>query len=245
MRIGTVELGKFPRIVLSMGNTGRDALELARSLKVDLVELRADLLNPFSIESIENSLNLISDYGFFSIFTVRPDWEGGGFLGTDDERMDIFNRFIRHPAVGAVDIEFRSGIRDDVVKLSRSLNKPSIVSYHDFNGMPDNEEIEGIAAKMVETEADIVKLAFFGVKPSDAARLSCLMVKLKFNKVFMLMGRYGRMTRVSGFDFGSLLTYTFLGSKTAPGQISAVDLIKLIGEFHPCVLRRKHLCLGI
>ncbi len=245
MQIGTVELGKLPRIVLSMSSVDRVSLELARNLKVDLIELRLDLLNPFSIENIKNTLNLVSDYGFYSIVTLRPNWEGGNFLGTDKERMSIFHRFIKHPSVGAVDIEFKSNIRDEILMLSRSLNKISIVSYHDFEGMPSNDEITDTAREMAGTGADIVKLAFFGTKPSDAARLSCLMFKLKFNKIFMLMGKYGRLTRVNGFDFGSLLTYTFLGTETAPGQINALDLIRLMSKFYPGILQEKHLCLEV
>ena len=40
------------------------------------------------------------------------------------------------------------------------------------------------------------------------------------------MGEIGKITRVAGFFFGSIMTYTFVGKSFAPGQIELNRLIE-------------------
>ena len=55
----------------------------------------------------------------------------------------------------------------------------------------------------------------------------------------MVMGEVGSFTRVVGFSFGSLLTYTFFGRPVAPGQIEAEKLIKLLSNLYPQYRKEK------
>jgi 3-dehydroquinate dehydratase-1 len=60
------------------------------------------------------------------------------------------------------------------------------------------------------------------------------------------MGELGKFTRVVGFSFGSLLTYTFFGKPVAPGQIEAEELILLLEKLYPeyADYRKKFLMSG-
>ena len=234
MLIGTVELGKVPRVVLATDDENlKSKLERARLLGIDLVEARVDLLKEPTEKRVRAFLDVVADYGFYAVSTVRPVWEGGAFRGDESERLSLFELLVKHPATGAVDVELRSEILPEVRAMARRERKPLIVSYHDFEKTPGESEIEELFRKAVEAGADLVKLAFTGKSHDDAARVCSTLFKFKEPKVFMVMGEAGKFTRVVGFSFGSLLTYTFFGKPVAPGQIEAERLVSLLKEFYP------------
>ena len=159
MKFGTVELGKRPAVILVPDwSRLKEELERARELKIDLIEARVDLMEP---SRVKGNLNLIADYGFYSVLTVRPDWEGGGFKGSEEERLRLFESFVSHPAVGAVDVELRAEILPQVRDMVREEGKKLVVSYHDFEKTPDREEIEELFRRAVDKGADVVKLALW------------------------------------------------------------------------------------
>ncbi len=234
MQIGTVKLGGIPRVIVALNDTSlKDNLEKARKLKIDLIEARIDLLSKVNKESIRNFLDIIADFGFYTVSTLRPDWEGGKFNKSEQIRLELFKEIVKHPATGAVDIELRSEILPDIRNLVREEHKVLIVSYHNFEKTPIEKEIEEIFHRAIKSGADIVKLAFTGRRKEDAARVCCTLSKFNHPKIFMVMGEEGKFTRVTGFSFGSLLTYTFFGKPVAPGQIEAEKLVKLLCEFYP------------
>ena len=237
MKIGTVEVGKRPAVILVPSWSSLPSeLERARELRLDLIEARVDLMEP---EKIRENLDLIADYGFYSVLTVRPLWEGGGFKGNEEERLNLFKELISHPAVGAVDVELRAEILPEVRDLTKGEGKKLIVSYHDFERTPEKEEIREIFERAVESGADIVKTAFMGSSHQDAAKVCSVMAELSHPKIFMVMGEAGKFTRVVGFSFGSLLTYTFFGRPVAPGQIEAEKLVELLIQFYPEYRRER------
>jgi len=237
VKVGTVELGKRPAVILVPDWSSLPSeLERARELRLDLIEARVDLMEA---DRIRENLDLIADYGFYSVLTVRPTWEGGKFEGSEEERLELFKELIPHPAVGAVDVELNAKILPEVRKLARAEGKRLIVSYHDFEKTPEREEIRGIFERAIEAGADVVKTAFMGSSHADAARVCSVMAELPHPKIFMVMGEVGKFTRVVGFSFGSLLTYTFFGRPVAPGQIEAERLVELLAYFYPEYRRER------
>ncbi len=234
MLLGTVDLGKVPRVVLAVSDSNlKENLFKAREIKVDLIEARLDLMSSLESDYVKAFFDTIGEFGFYSILTLRPDWEGGMFKGDEEERLNLIAEFLRHPAVVAVDIELRAeAIRKRIISLSKLLNRKVIISYHDFNSTPKNDDVISMFEEMKSLGADIVKFAFAPCSENDVSRICCLLNSIDFPKVFMLMGELGKITRVAGFSFGSLLTYTFFGEAVAPGQIEAERLVDLLGEFY-------------
>jgi len=234
INIGTVKLGEEPTLILvpSWENL-EEELSRARALGIRLVEARIDLLSDKSSASIRKALDKISDYGFFAVSTVRPVWEGGAFKGDEEERLSIFKEVIKHPATGAVDVELRSRIKESVKELAREEGKRLILSYHDFEKLPEEPELEQILDQMRSFSPDIIKLAFMARSDEDVPRLCCKMAAEELPRIFMLMGEKGRLSRVIGFSFGSLLSYTFFGRAVAPGQIGAEELVSLLTKLYP------------
>ncbi|SNR62039.1 type I 3-dehydroquinate dehydratase [Desulfurobacterium atlanticum] len=243
MFLGTVELGKIPRVIVAIDGVNlKDKLFKARELKADLIEARVDLLETVSKKSVKRFLDTIADFGFFCIATVRPIWEGGKFKKDEEERFAVFHNIISHPAVAAIDIELRAeAILKRTITFAKANGKKVIISYHDFEKTPDEKSIQDIFEKARNLKADIVKCAFKANSYSDVTNVSSLMNKISFPKIFMLMGEKGSISRVDGFIFGSLLTYTFIGKAVAPGQIELEELVKLLAKFYPEYRKSKHL----
>ncbi len=240
MQIGTVKLQNEPAVIVALdGNRLRENLEKARRLRIDLVEARLDLLEEITPEKIKSFLDAIANFGFYAVSTLRPTWEGGKFIKSEEERLELLKEVIKHPATGAVDIELKSSILPEIIPLVRAEGKKLIVSYHDFEKTPPNSEIEEIAKRCKEAGADIVKVAFMGKKEEDASRVCCVLSRFNHPKIFMVMGESGSFTRVVGFSFGSLLTYTFFGKPVAPGQIEAERLIKLLSSVYPSYRKKR------
>jgi len=233
MRIGTVELGKKPEIVLSLdGEKVEEKLETCLRYKVKLVEARGDLIVADG-KDLKETLNLIGDYGRYAVFTLRPVWEGGKLRCSESRRLELFKKYVSHPAVGAVDIELRAEkILPDVRNLVKKKGKVLLISYHDFENTPTPTQIKSIFHSAVEKGADIVKMAFYGRTLREVASVCCVMSSFSHPLVFMVMGNLGKLTRVVGFHFGSLLTYTFLGKAVAPGQVPLEELVELIETFY-------------
>ncbi len=233
MKIGTVKLGDYPKIVLIPKEESFESdLFKARSLKLDLIELRVDLLRHSNPKEL---LDKVADFGFYAILTVRAPFEGGNFKGSEEERILLLKELSLHPAVGAVDIELRAEAFKEVVEHVLSLGKLPIVSYHDFERTLPFKQIRSLIDKVPERA--VPKLAFMAESVFDAAELACAVKASQRKAVFMSMGRFGSFTRIVGFAFGSLLSYTFFGKPVAPGQLDAETLIKLMKEFS--ILRRR------
>ncbi|WP_456436448.1 type I 3-dehydroquinate dehydratase [Thermovibrio ammonificans] len=240
MLLGTVKLGEVPRVIVALnGKNLKENLERARRLRIDLVEARLDLLEEVKPETVREFLDTVADYGFYAVTTLRPVWEGGRFEGSEEERLKLLELAVNHPATAAVDVELRSKLTEPVRQITKEAGKKLIVSYHDFEKTPREEEIEELFKACLKKQADIVKLAFAGKTHADAARVCCTLSKFKEPKVFMVMGEAGKFTRVVGFSFGSLLTYTFFGRPVAPGQIEAEELVRLISDFYPDYAKEK------
>ncbi|OMH41162.1 type I 3-dehydroquinate dehydratase [Desulfurobacterium indicum] len=241
MQLGTVELGKIPRVILAINDDNlEEKLFKARELKIDLIEARIDLLKNLSKENIKRFLDTIGDFGFYTVATVRPMWEGGKFSKDEEKRLNTIKEVAEHPVVAAIDIELRAEkIIKRVITYTKSLRKKVIVSFHDFEKTPSSDEILNIASRAKEIGGDIVKCAFKANSIQDVSNTACTMKSIDMPKIFMLMGDKGSISRVDGFFFGSLLTYTFFGESVAPGQIEAENLIKLLMKFYPDYRKEK------
>ncbi|HIC87064.1 MAG TPA: type I 3-dehydroquinate dehydratase [Aquificae bacterium] len=163
MKIGTIEVGKRPEIVLvlttELNNMDKlkENLSFAKSLKVNFVEFRVDYLE--NISKLSEILDILGDYNFYIIGTIRPKFEGGLFP-FDENRLILFEQILEHPSTYLVDIEFRSKIVKEVIELAKKIKKFSIVSYHDFEKTPSAQEILKIYDEIYNLNPSFVKLSF-------------------------------------------------------------------------------------
>ena len=216
----------YPLVVLPMDDRDMEkTLAMAVDKKIDMIELRIDQFSNLDIDYIVEKAKLIKKYELGMIATVRSESEGGSSI-PDETRIKIFESVVEYTDI--LDVELMSkNINKKIVELAKDEGKISLVSYHDFEKTPESEEIQEIIDTSAQLGADIIKYAFKINSIDDIKRLMCVTAKNSHRKLVAIgMGELGKITRVAGFFFGSILTYTYIGRAFAPGQIEAGKLIE-------------------
>jgi 3-dehydroquinate dehydratase / shikimate dehydrogenase len=183
-----------------------------RVTDADLVELRVDSVRDPS------AAGALAGRRLPVIFTCRPEWEGGGFTGSEEERKRLL-RDAKKLGAEYIDVEWRAGFSDVV---SECGGHGVVLSMHDFDGVPS--DLAERASSMRATGAAVVKLAVMTHRLSDCLALRPLADRVGSPTVVIGMGDAGLPTRVLAARFGSCWTYA--GDAAAPGQIPAATLIE-------------------
>jgi len=197
---------------------GKDAeKDLQATSDADMIELRLDLL---AGGDLLQTLKAIREATAKPIIaTARLRTEGGMFQGSERERVDLLIKASCY--ADYVDLELLADQRDDVIAR---IMKPVIVSYHDFQGMPEELQLIGIYEEMKKTKAAIAKIAVTPKSLHDNLRILQFLLDADMPLCMIAMGRMGRHLRVVAPFYGSALTYGFVTQSTAPGQMSLAEL---------------------
>jgi 3-dehydroquinate dehydratase/shikimate dehydrogenase len=186
--------------------------------RADLIELRIDLLSQLEWAAIEN----LYKYSKLPVlFTVRRKNDGGHFSGSEEQRQGLMMELAAlMPAY--MDIE-----HDVPVAFSNSLKAryhsiQLIVSYHGFDGMPD--DLDHLLHQMQRPNATYYKIAVTPPTSSDTLRL--LHWAKNKNVIAIAMGAKGQPGRVLAPTTGAGITYAQIdeSSQVAPGLISIQEL---------------------
>jgi 3-dehydroquinate dehydratase/shikimate dehydrogenase len=198
----------------------RAAAALARHL--DVVEVRLDALrepaDPRGLRACFGGTTVVA--------TLRSAAEGGAFGGSAAEARALLAAALE-AGFDLVDVEYRAGENAALMGFPPAR---VILSVHDLHGLPP--DLPGLAARMASTGARFVKIAGTANDSSDAVRLLEAQASLSGGNVSLhAMGEAGLATRILAPYLGSTLAYAALrpGEGTAPGQVSASDLVEVYG----------------
>jgi 3-dehydroquinate dehydratase/shikimate dehydrogenase len=213
--------------------TGASAERMIENIRraavfADVIELRVDSLVPGEIGPLFAELKRqrpVPEKPF--IITFRPKDQGGYRDITLQERREFW--------ANGNDDHWGGDFEEDVIEeTSVWFGENIICSYHDFDGVPDDIEgvYERLKAVREHSAASIFKLAVQPHDITDSLPLWNLLKRAREENVKFIpvaMGEAGKWTRIMGPAFGSPLTYGSLhtGKETAPGQITAKDLIAI------------------
>lgn len=231
--------GGAPLIAVSFADheSERAAAE-ARSLGVDVAELRIDR---FSRTDVDHVLDQVRAFdGLPVLATVRSAAEGGGWTGSEAERLEVFRAVA--PLVDAVDVELSSsGILADVIAAAHAHDALAIVSYHNFDLTPEHDYLTDVARAAKEAGADIVKISTMANSGADLKVLASLLVNADDDSdlIVIAMGEIGTASRIFFPALGSRLTYTFTGHQPTSGQLDYAETSALIRKFYPGYDRRE------
>ena len=231
MNIGRVRLGSIPRIVAIL----HDRLPL-RSLKTlrehgaDILEARIDLFRSTEIEYIIKSLKRIKETSRLPVIgTIRRPADGGRKSMSENTRLEIFKAII--PFVDCVDSEIDAPITGEVIDHAKRGRKKVIISYHNFKETPPDQQLVKLIRKGKAKGGDIIKLAVMSRTEEDVTRLLGLTYQHRDDHIITIsMGKKGRISRIVAPLFGSLLTYGYVDSPIAPGQLSIGELKKMMNR---------------
>jgi len=191
----------------------------------DLFELRLDALFAIS-EGLEATLR---DLRAPLIITARHPREGGSNQLSAQKRRALLLRFL--PFATYVDVELRSvGMFAAVLKAARARRTRLIVSFHDFAETPSGPRLDGIAHAARSLGADVLKIATRTDTAAQLARLRDFFRRERREMEIAAMG-VGRLGGVSRLEFARLrsaLNYGHLGSPQAEGQLSIIQLRRIL-----------------
>lgn len=193
---------------MAMLRAARDAVTDADA---DLIELRLDsVTDPDVAGALEGRQRPV-------IITCRPEWEGGAFMGSEEERLGLLREASR---LGAeyVDVEWRAAHGDLVASNG---GRGIVLSDHDFVGIP--HDLVDRDRAMRATGAEVVKLAARVERLRDLVPLLDLAkTPAGSGRVILGLGWTGVATRILAARFGSCWTYA--GALETLGQLSAESM---------------------
>jgi 3-dehydroquinate dehydratase / shikimate dehydrogenase len=214
----------MPSSLLCETVTGQSTAELrmARDAAVaDMVEVRLDGVADLDVAAA------LADRSKPVVVTCRPQWEGGRFAGSEEERHRILAEAV---SLGAefVDVEWaalhaihKPGFADIVERAPSRV----VVSSHDFDGVP--RDVEARARDMRSYGAAVIKIAVMPRALRDTLPLRT--IARDGDAVVVGMGDAGVPTRLLAARFGSRWSYA--GNGVAPGQIPAERMLSQF-RFH-------------
>jgi 3-dehydroquinate dehydratase / shikimate dehydrogenase len=201
--------------------------------KVDIAELRADLLDPSEIFDLRG---FPERAGIPCILAVRRVSDGGGFSEGEGARLVILAKALAYarPDQNAnfayVDLESDFRV-SSVEEAARTFGTRIIRSRHDMAGLP--ADLDAAWAELAAEQGEIPKLAVTPRGAADFARLVSWASTLPpGERIIVGMGEYGLPSRVLAERLGSSIAYTsalYAGLPVAaPGHL---DPAALEGQF--------------
>ncbi len=174
-----------------------------------LVEIRLDYLR----RQI-NLKRLLHNRPCPVVITCRRAEDQGKWTGSEESRMMLLRAAI---AEGVEYVDLEEDIADKIPRYGKTRR---IVSLHNYRDTPD--DLDAIHARLVNRDADIVKLATMANHSHDNIRMLQLVQNATVPTVGICMGEIGTPSRILAGKFGAPFTYaTFHHERTlAPGQLS-------------------------
>lgn len=247
VKIKDLTIGEgMPKICVPMvGESLSQLVEEADFLKnidFDLVEWRVDFFEDVTnIDKVKEALQVIREILMDKplIFTFRSASEGGEKEFHEDFYFELNKAIVDTKLIDIIDLElFKSEKRiKEIIKSAHDNDISVIVSNHDFQKTPPKEDIINRLCKAAELGGDIPKVA---VMPTSAEDVLALMDATRIAKekhidnpiITMSMSGKGVISRLSGEIFGSALTFGAANKTSAPGQVSVMELRKILQLLH-------------
>lgn len=230
-----------PKIAVPLVAKDAESLQQAVAalvgLDYDVVEFRVDFLQEaanadFVMAQTEAVRRALPDAPL--LFTFRRAVEGGCCPCGDDDYFALVHRAIESGLIDIIDIELFAG--DEAVAAAVAKAKAhgvaALLCNHDFDKTPPQAEIAGRLKKMAALGADICKIAVMSQSAADVLTLLSATEEVyrtaKQPIVTMAMGKLGVISRLAGQTFGSAMTFGAAQQASAPGQIAANDLRRIL-----------------
>lgn len=221
-----------------------DAARLAAMPEVDMIEARLDGLGRLAPEAHAEALAAACAVaaGKPVLATLRDAVEGGAFEADDAYyeavcRAAVGLGALRGPAL--IDLElFREPVMIEALAAeAHAQGMAVVISDHDFEGTPPEEEIVRRLLLEEKLGADILKIAVMAKGPEDALQLMAATAAIRRGLsekplLTMAMGKWGVVTRLAGEAFGADLTFASVGAASAPGQVPAGPCLAALETLH-------------
>jgi 3-dehydroquinate dehydratase I len=187
----------------------------------DLFEIRIDLVGK-GWEKIAGKLHKPW------IATNRDVAHGGKWSGSEDDRTGELFRAIDLGA-NIIDIETDAGGIEDMVPRIKEKAR-CMISFHDWEGTPPLDYLEGLVKRQLSLRADICKVITTARNTDDNITMLQLIKKFPSADIISFaMGAGGLPSRIMCPLAGGYLTYASIkeDAGSAPGQITVAQMHSL------------------
>lgn len=223
-------LGKIPFVVGTLTTrAGLAAFPSAHRDACDIAEVRLDEIGVFP--GWMEACRKIEAAGRPAMLTLRSTKDGGKCGRSREERRTLLTQAAACASI--VDVEHNSDASAELQPAVAAAGKLLLVSYHDFVGTPTRAVFEKIIAE-ASPHASAVKIATMVNTDADLATLEAVLSEPRKIPLCLIgMGAKGTRTRTGYPALGSCLTYGYLDAVSAPGQLSARELVAHLRKTHP------------
>ncbi|MFT8837738.1 type I 3-dehydroquinate dehydratase [Liquorilactobacillus satsumensis] len=220
--------------------TPKKLLEEARkavAAKPDVIEWRIDFYkNVLDQQEYRNTQQQLTHIlGKIPLLTTfRTQHEGGVAPLSDEQYFKLMQWISLNQLTDLLDLELNRDASQTIpiISAAHRAGLKIIISNHEFQQTPSEEEIITRLQQMATMHADIAKIA---VMPKNAADVLTLLnatyhadQQISIPLITMAMGQLGKLSRISGSLFGSVLSFASVGEASAPGQLTAATLRKAL-----------------
>ncbi|MFL9575946.1 type I 3-dehydroquinate dehydratase [Acinetobacter baumannii] len=215
---------------------------IANTADVDLAEFRIDLLSFASdtkqVIALGHELKKILGNKPM-IATIRTKNEGGQLEISDADYGKTYQAYLKNPFMDWLDVEmFRDQkVVSEIVQKAHQKKVLVVMSNHDFQKTPSQDEIEKRLLKQDQMGADVLKIAVMPKSKQDVFTLmnATLKVSQKTTKplLTMSMGQLGTISRVATANMGGSYSFGMIGQASAPGQIDVTKLKQILQTVQP------------
>lgn len=217
-------------------------LDLLKEISFDVVEWRMDHHEEVEkIDKMIQTVTMIREYlGEVPLLaTFRTKKEGGERQVGEDYYVDLNKAMIVSGNIDLIDVELFTGdtLVKEIVREAHQRGIKVVMSNHDFEKTPKQEEMIKRLCKMQDLEADLPKIAVMPQCAEDVLTLlsatnEMIMQYAERPIITMAMGKLGLISRLAGGIFGSALTFGAAQTASAPGQIAASELRHILEVIH-------------
>ncbi|MFL1408175.1 type I 3-dehydroquinate dehydratase [Acinetobacter baumannii] len=215
---------------------------IANTADADLAEFRIDLLSFASdtkqVIALGHELKKILGNKPM-IATIRTKNEGGQLEISDADYGKTYQAYLKNPFMDWLDVEmFRDQkVVSEIVQKAHQKKVLVVMSNHDFQKTPNQDEIEKRLLKQDQMGADVLKIAVMPKSKQDVFTLmnATLKVSQKTTKplLTMSMGQLGTISRVATANMGGSYSFGMIGQASAPGQIDVTKLKQILQTVQP------------
>lgn len=215
---------------------------IANTADADLAEFRIDLLSfagdTKQVIALGHELKKILGNKSM-IATIRTKNEGGQLEISDADYGKTYQAYLKNPFMDWLDVEmFRDQkVVSEIVQKAHQKKVLVVMSNHDFQKTPSQDEIEKRLLKQDQMGADILKIAVMPKSKQDVFTLmnATLKVSQQTTKplLTMSMGQLGTISRVATANMGGSYSFGMIGQASAPGQIDVTKLKQILQTVQP------------
>lgn len=207
----------------------------------ELVEWRADFFEALEDRAaLEKMLLSLSDIlgQVPLLFTIRTSKEGGN---REIRIKDYVNYNMWACETGKadfIDVEVfgEESLKKELIQSLQEKGTRVIASYHDFEKTESKEELKNRFRALYHSGGDVLKIAEMPAEFENTAdlMLACREMTEEISNpiIAISMGNIGSISRISGENFGSCITFATVGKASAPGQFPVKELRMMMEALH-------------